>query len=30
MRPRRPWVLLCVLVLSIVNLIIAAPLFGVD
>ena len=30
MRPRRPWVLLCVLVLSIVNLIIAAPLFGVE
>src|ERR1035441_6779579 len=30
MRSRRPWVLLCVLVLSIVNLIIAAPLFGVE
>ena len=30
MRPRRPWVLLSVLVLSIVNLIIAAPLFGVE
>jgi hypothetical protein len=30
MRPSRPWVLLSVLVLSIVNLIIAAPLFGVE
>ncbi len=30
MRPRRLWVLLCVLVLLIVNLIIAAPLFGVE
>ena len=27
---RRPWVLLCVLVLLIVNLTIAAPLFGVE